>query len=687
MMEPTGVTPGTQGMPASEAVLRLAASGNSEPVTPPADAPGGISTTEADGPNMRQPSFEDSAAILDNPLGDPQTRAQPPQRAPPQRAPPRPPTANIPPQRAPPARPSAVPEQSEPEPEPEPEPEQPEAQTQRLAAWGALHRSNSDHSTMQHMTAKQPDHRELSGTMETWTTSDVCDWLGAIGLPDGQREHSQTKFLQRGVDGAALMDFTPNTLRPLLTGAVQLGSVNAEAKAAEREELIACIIRTRVSRPFPSWNRSILTDIYLCHACSGQEILRTETAGQDSATTYVLGSTITDERGNLLEEGLRVEFKDIYARDDTGARTVDNDRFLKAIRGDLSRRNPRGSHALERPSTLVKTVTAFLNSGEGGSLFFGVADNGEVVGVPFAHGEAGRDARDKWTMEMSAALQFCEEAGGNNPTAMVFGVEPIDPGSQVEGPIWTRVCPAGGEATSDIDFYVVEVRVMPRAQWKTPKDCAAWLVKEGTASRGGHVEYVYYQRRPGETKKEATFFESESDKADAIHLCKYGKGRRIVHPDWLALLEQPTLARRLVANADLHQLLKGTHPDRSLRNPAKHSQLAKAVVKQYDVHVQKTARVDSLLQWLDLDADPFVRRPDPALNYGSDDLPLSYECVAAGAAVAVWRDCCPAEVADSAQALRASIGRLELELEVLPLITTREQVDAIKVLQAAGQLR
>eukprot|EP01047_Picozoa_sp_COSAG01_P039466 COSAG01_NODE_3264_length_6333_cov_2.641219_2_plen_230_part_00 len=35
-----------------------------------------------------------------------------------------------------------------------------------------------------------------------------------------------------------------------------------------------------VSRPFPSWNRSILTEIYLCHARSYQEILRTETAGQ-----------------------------------------------------------------------------------------------------------------------------------------------------------------------------------------------------------------------------------------------------------------------------------------------------------------------------------------------------------------------------------------------------------------------
>eukprot|EP01047_Picozoa_sp_COSAG01_P073286 COSAG01_NODE_11907_length_1837_cov_1.586881_2_plen_118_part_01 len=30
-------------------------------------------------------------------------------------------------------------------------------------------------------------------------------------------------------------------------------------------------------RAFPSWNRSILNEIYLCHACSYQGILRTET--------------------------------------------------------------------------------------------------------------------------------------------------------------------------------------------------------------------------------------------------------------------------------------------------------------------------------------------------------------------------------------------------------------------------
>eukprot|EP01047_Picozoa_sp_COSAG01_P070291 COSAG01_NODE_10611_length_2122_cov_4.310924_2_plen_83_part_00 len=35
-----------------------------------------------------------------------------------------------------------------------------------------------------------------------------------------------------------------------------------------------------MSRPFPSWSRSMLTEIYLCHACTCHAILRAETAGQ-----------------------------------------------------------------------------------------------------------------------------------------------------------------------------------------------------------------------------------------------------------------------------------------------------------------------------------------------------------------------------------------------------------------------
>ena len=36
----------------------------------------------------------------------------------------------------------------------------------------------------------------------------------------------------------------------------------------------------KVSRPCSSWNRPILTEIFLCHVCSCQEILRVKTAGQ-----------------------------------------------------------------------------------------------------------------------------------------------------------------------------------------------------------------------------------------------------------------------------------------------------------------------------------------------------------------------------------------------------------------------
>jgi hypothetical protein len=43
-----------------------------------------------------------------------------------------------------------------------------------------------------------------------------------------------------------------------------------------------------VSRPFPFRNRSMLTEICLCHACSsGPEILRTETGGQELAQRFL----------------------------------------------------------------------------------------------------------------------------------------------------------------------------------------------------------------------------------------------------------------------------------------------------------------------------------------------------------------------------------------------------------------
>jgi hypothetical protein len=93
--------------------------------------------------------------------------------------------------------------------------------------------------------------------------------------------------------------------------------------------------RRIVSRPFPSWNRSILTEIHLCHACSCQEILRVETARQEEQRQTLRDAMVAQasadeqlkaasavERGMqeeierqqaLLEEG-KVEESRLYAK-------------------------------------------------------------------------------------------------------------------------------------------------------------------------------------------------------------------------------------------------------------------------------------------------------------------------------------------------------------------------------------
>eukprot|EP01047_Picozoa_sp_COSAG01_P063726 COSAG01_NODE_8311_length_2836_cov_61.813665_2_plen_368_part_00 len=52
-----------------------------------------------------------------------------------------------------------------------------------------------------------------------------------------------------------------------------------------------------VSRPFPSWNRSMLTENYLCHACSCHEISRAGTAGQERAAVHPTPAHLRVVRG------------------------------------------------------------------------------------------------------------------------------------------------------------------------------------------------------------------------------------------------------------------------------------------------------------------------------------------------------------------------------------------------------
>jgi hypothetical protein len=52
-----------------------------------------------------------------------------------------------------------------------------------------------------------------------------------------------------------------------------VGPARSVAQSESLQRLTAKEARAvTVSRPFPSWNRSILTEIYQCHACSYHEI-------------------------------------------------------------------------------------------------------------------------------------------------------------------------------------------------------------------------------------------------------------------------------------------------------------------------------------------------------------------------------------------------------------------------------
>ena len=71
----------------------------------------------------------------------------------------------------------------------------------------------------------------------------------------------------------------------------------------EPDEEAACEL-WRVRQAFPSWMRSISTDIYLCRTCSCQEMLRMETPGQEAAARGHAGAQFM--YGDCLLEGIGV---------------------------------------------------------------------------------------------------------------------------------------------------------------------------------------------------------------------------------------------------------------------------------------------------------------------------------------------------------------------------------------------
>jgi ATPase subunit of ABC transporter with duplicated ATPase domains len=83
-----------------------------------------------------------------------------------------------------------------------------------------------------------------------------------------------------------------------------------ETNLAHQDDYVQKLRRNcdEVSQPFSSWQRSILTEIYLCHACSCQEILRTETAGQvikaRNSGMSLRPTTLAEVRAHLEDFGI-----------------------------------------------------------------------------------------------------------------------------------------------------------------------------------------------------------------------------------------------------------------------------------------------------------------------------------------------------------------------------------------------
>jgi hypothetical protein len=102
-----------------------------------------------------------------------------------------------------------------------------------------------------------------------------------------------------------------------------------------------------VSRPFPSWNRPILTEIYLCHACSYHEIEDGNGPDRFPKHLYGLAAEVAEQaaapgRGGpdpaLLADVFRRHADHLYSKGDLeGAMEQYRPRHIIILTGVLNR--------------------------------------------------------------------------------------------------------------------------------------------------------------------------------------------------------------------------------------------------------------------------------------------------------------------------------------------------------------
>jgi hypothetical protein len=163
-----------------------------------------------------------------------------------------------------------------------------------------------------HLSLVRPEfyHEQLLEPMAEWAMLWLLGRPEVLALREACVEHARA---QRPPTESGLAGLTPERVDELLLSYVSMRPAPRYSQAAEMlgwllpepaagvavamkmlnlardwvcNFLAHCF--SKVSRPCPSWRRSILTEIYLCHACSCQELLRTETAAQVDRVSYGL---------------------------------------------------------------------------------------------------------------------------------------------------------------------------------------------------------------------------------------------------------------------------------------------------------------------------------------------------------------------------------------------------------------
>ena len=236
--------------------------------------------------------------------------------------------------------------------------------------------------------------------------------------------------------------------------------------------------------------------------------------------SYVLGQRLPGD----IEESLRAEFKDTHRH-----------RFHANI----------GAYVL-------KNVTGFLNSRQGGTLYFGIDDaSGRVCGVPFPAGDEGREFWDKWSLAAGTALRRCGECGGGrNEQFSVFASRSIAPTqyAMVRVPITCEGADpdtfvvreqdgkTAGPPPAGVELFVVEIRVQAAVEWDRAlvADCTTWLVKQRHRSAAGErCEFIRWQRMDKQTVMEGQPLAVE----EACALCEVPLPRQRVAGSSRAVLE------------------------------------------------------------------------------------------------------------------------------------------------------